>query len=356
MQRLGAAEDGAQRLERGPNDVVQRLLRGQRHPAGLGMEPQRLRARILRVKAVAHDAGPHPARRTELGHLFEEVHVAREKEGDPRSEVVDRQAGRLRRLDIGDGVAQRERDLLRRRRSRLAHVVSRDGDGVPVRQSPRAISEQVGDQAHRRLGGKDVRAAGGVLLEDVVLDGACDLLGRASLLLGDELIQEQQHGRRGVDGHRGRDPVKRDFLEQDLHVLQGVDRDPDLANLAVGHRVVGVVADLGRQVEGHGEPRLALLEQESIAIVGFGGRAEAGVLAHRPGAATIHVLVDATRERERAGQRLVRTLAPVLHRVDRLQREATVVLDLFHVSTNSVSTPPTLFGWTKAIRVPCSAA
>ena len=47
---------------------------------------------------------------------------------------------------------------------------------------------------------------------------------------------------------------------------------PDLADLAAGHRVVGVVAHLGGQVEGHAEPALPLLEQVAEAAVGLGRR------------------------------------------------------------------------------------
>ena len=41
--------------------------------------------------------------------------------------------------------------------------------------------------------------------------------------------------------------------------------DADPADLARGVRVVGVVADLGRQVEGDGEARGAALEQVAVA-------------------------------------------------------------------------------------------
>ena len=57
------------------------------------------------------------------------------------------------------------------------------------------------------------------------------------------------------------------------------------AHLAEGVGVVGVVADLGGQVEGHREPGRALLEQVAVAPVRLGGGAEAGVLPHRPEAA-----------------------------------------------------------------------
>ena len=142
----------------------------------------------------------------------------------------------------------------------------------------------------------DVGAAGDVLLEHVVLDRAGERRVDP-LLLPDQLVEEQEHGRRGVDGHRGRDLVEGDALEQPAHVGQGVDGHPDLADLAGGHRVVGVVAHLGRQVEGDAEAGLAVLQQVAEAGVGLGGRPEAGVLAHRPGPAAVHGRVDAAGER-----------------------------------------------------------
>ena len=213
-----------------------------------------------------------------------------------------------------------------------------------------AIGEQVGDQAHRGPGRKDVGAARRVLLEDVVLDGARDLFRRASLLLRHELIEQQQHRRGGIDRHRRRDPVQGYAVKQDLHVLERVDRDTDLADLAVGHGVVRVIADLGGQVEGDREPGLALVEQVAVALVGFRRCAEACVLAHGPQAAAIHVFVDAPRVWECARRRFL--AAPILRRVNRLQRDAAVVSEgglppvatVGHVSTNSVSTPPTLLG------------
>src|SRR5450759_2625107 len=285
-----------------------------------------------------------------------------------RPELVHRKACRLRRLDVCDRVAERERDLLGRGRAGLPNVIPGDRDRVPVRQRPAAVSEEIGDESHRRLRRKDVRPPCRVLLEDVVLHRARDLFRRAALLLGHELVQQQQHRGGGVDGHRGRHLFERDVLEQDLHVLERVDRDADLADLAIRHRVVRVVADLRRQVEGYGESGLALLEQEPVPLVRFRRRAEPGVLAHRPQAAAVHVLVNATRERELARKRILG--APVLDRVHRPDRQATVVFGIGHfrgpreltanplsswgsVSTNSVSTPPMLLGWTNAMRLPC---
>ena len=65
-------------------------------------------------------------------------------------------------------------------------------------------------------------------------------------------------------------------------------------------RVVGVVAELRRQVERDREPGLAAVEQVAEALVRLLGRAEARVLADRPRPPAVHVRVRAARERELA--------------------------------------------------------
>src|SRR2546421_599413 len=71
------------------------------------------------------------------------------------------------------------------------------------------------------------------------------------------------------------------------------------------------------------EPRLALLEQEAVALVRLGGRAEAGVLSHGPAPRPVHLAVDPARERKRTGLAEVvpPPLAPhVVRTVDGLAR------------------------------------
>ena len=92
--------------------------------------------------------------------------------------------------------------------------------------------------------------------------------------------------------------VERDPLEADPHVLDRVDRDARSPDLAVAERVVGVAAELGRQVEGHREAGRAGLDQVAIASVGVLGAGEAGVLAHGPEPIAIHAVVDAAGERK----------------------------------------------------------
>ena len=139
------------------------------------------------------------------------------------------------------------------------------------------------------LGREDVGPAGEVLLDDVVLRRARELVGDLRrrnarvLLLGRHLIhREQPHGRR-VDRHRGVHLGEGDVLEELAHLAQVRDRYADLADLAATQRAVRVVAGLGGQVERHAEAGLSLGEVRAIERVGRLGGGVAGVGAHHPG-------------------------------------------------------------------------
>ena len=67
----------------------------------------------------------------------------------------------------------------------------------------------------------------------------------------------------------------------------------DIDDFAGGQRVVAVVANLRRQVEGDAQAAHSLTQQIAVAGVGFLGRAEPGVLPHGPEAAAVHRRLDA---------------------------------------------------------------
>ena len=294
--------DRRQRLDRDAHDVVLGLLSRQRRPARLRVKAQRERLRIGRAEPLAHHARPQAARGAELRDLLEEVVVRVEEEREPRAEVVRREP----RLDggraVGDAVRHRERQLLCGRRAGLADVVAGDRDRVPRRDVLRAVREQVGGQPHRRPRREDVVPTRDVLLEDVVLHRPAQRGPRDTLVLGDELVQEQQERRRCVDRHGRRHVGEWDAGEQDLHVGERVDRDAGPADLALGERIVGVVAELRRQIEGDREPGLAVREQVAVPLVRLLRGCEPRVLADRPRPAAVHVTVGAAGVRVLAGK------------------------------------------------------
>ncbi len=204
MQRLRASQRRRQRLDGGADDVVLRLLGGERAARRLGVEPHlgRLGAR---PDPLPHQPGPEPPRRPELGHLLEEVVVRIPKEGETGSEVIHLEPGVDRRPDVGEAVGQGEGHLLHRGGPRLPDVVPADRDRVPRGQPGGAVGEQVSDQPHRLPRRVDVGAPRHVLLEDVVLHRAPDGGGSHPLLFGHRLVEQQEDGGGGVDRHRGAD-------------------------------------------------------------------------------------------------------------------------------------------------------
>ena len=205
---------------------------------------------------------------------------------------------RASRLDVRDAVRQRECDLLHGGRAGLADVVSAHGNRVPLRQLPLAEREDVGHEPKRRLRRINERAARQILLEDVVLHRARQFRAVDAVTIGDRDVHGEQDDRRRVNRHRRRDAIERDAVEERRHVVERIDGDADAPHFAGGQRVVRVVAHLCGQIERDAQSGHALREEVSIPAIRLCGRAEAGVLAHRPQPAAIHRRLDAPGERE----------------------------------------------------------
>ena len=96
--------------------------------------------------------------------------------------------------------------------------------------------------------------------------------------------------------------VERNAVEQDLHVLDAVDGDAGLADIADDARMVAVIAAMGGKIEGDRDALLPGGEGLAVEGVGFLGGREAGILADGPGPAGIHGGARAAGEGREAGQ------------------------------------------------------
>ena len=150
------------------------------------------------------------------------------------------------------------------------------------------------------------------------------------LLRHGDVEGEQPRGR-GVDRHRGVHLVERDAVEQGVHVALVGDRDADLADLAAGQRVIGVVPGLGGEIEGDGEAGLALGQVSPVELVRAPRVGVPGVGAHHPGPVRLR-RADArscggilrSEAASRAGARCRRSCSPRLH----LRSSMTNLIDL----------------------------
>ena len=147
----------------------------------------------------------------------------------------------------------------------------------------------------------DVGAARDVLLQDVVLDGAREpsraatpcrratATYSASRTIAVALIVID------VDTRSSGMPSNSSAMSSIESIAT-----PTRPTSPAASAMVRVVADLRRQIEGDAQAGDALVQQVAVAAVRLGGRAEAGVLAHRPEPAAVHGRLDAARERELA--------------------------------------------------------
>jgi hypothetical protein len=232
VQALAPAEHAGHRLVRHADDVVQRLLLGERASGGLhvGLHPPR--ALVLRAVAVLHHAGPDATGRAQLADLLEELVVRVEEEREARREEIDIHAALQARLDVLHAVAQREGEFLHRGGAGLADVVAGDRHAVPARHRLTLELDGVDDELDRRLGRIDELVLGVELLEDVVLERAAEFVPVEAALPAHRQVHRPDDRGRAVDGLADGDLVERDVGVEPVHVLDGVDGDAALADLA----------------------------------------------------------------------------------------------------------------------------
>ena len=287
VQRLGVSQRSAHSLDAGTADVVERILLGERPTRGLTVRTQRHGLRVLRVELL-HDLGPQHTGGAHLRDLHEVVHTHGPEERQTRRELIDAHARVHTGAKVLQTVGQRVSKLDVVGGTGLLHVVAGDGDGVELRHVLGRELEDVGDDLHRVCRRVNVGVTHHELLEDVVLDGARQLVERGTLLLGGDDVerQDRQHGtvHRHGDGHL----VQRNLVEEDLHVEDGVDGDTGFTDITDHARVIGVVAAVRGEVEGHGQALLTSGEVAAVEGVGLLGGGETGILTDGPRAEHIH--------------------------------------------------------------------
>ncbi len=231
---------------------------------------------------------PKKPRGAQLRGLHEEVHADGEEEGQTSREIIDVHPARDRGANVFAPVGQRICQLLHEVRPRLLHVVAGDRDGVEPRHLFRCVFDDVRDDPHRRFRRIDIGVADHEFLEDVVLDRARQHgPGMALFFTRNDEVGEDRDDR-AVHGHAHAHLIKRDAVEQDLHVFDAVDGDARLAHVADDARMIAVIAPVGRQVEGDGHALLPGGKVLAVEGIRFLGGGKTRILPDGPGATGIH--------------------------------------------------------------------
>ncbi len=135
--------------------------------------------------------------------------------------------------------------------------------------------------------------------------------GRDALLFRRDDVERHDRQHRAVHRHRHGHLIERDLVEEDLHVLDRVDRHAGLADIAAHTLVVGVVAAMRREIERHRQALLPGGEIAPVEGVRLLRRREPGVLPDRPRLQRVHRRVRSAQER-----RHPRRVVEMLHAVE----------------------------------------
>jgi len=320
MQGLGAAEDGRHGFNGGPHHVVVRILFGEGPTRGLAVGPQHHGLGLLRVE-LAHDAVPQHPTSAHLGNFQVEIHANGPEEGQAAREGIHVQPRIDPSTHIFQTIRQGESQFQSLGRPGFLDVVTGNGNGVELGHVRRRIFENIGDDAHGRLGRINVGIPHHELFQNVVLNGAGQFfLGNALLFRGHDVPRQNgQHG--PVHGHGDGNFVQGDAIEEDLHVFDGVDGHPGLTHVPQHPGIIRVIAPVGGQVEGHGHPLTASGQGFAIKSVGFFRRGKTGVLADGPRTHRVHGGLGPPQIRRETRQGIgVRQGVRVLLRIQRLYR------------------------------------
>ena len=243
--------------------------------------------RVFNAVALLQDLVPKLCKGAHLADFSDEPQARIDEERDARgygakirSLVGRRLAHRVQHRKRG---RQSIGQFLFRRRARLLQVVGTDIHRIEPGRRFEAPDDHVRDHAQGRPRRVDIGAARQVFLDQVILGRALNPGDIRALFFGQCRIERQHPGRCRIDGHGRVHLLDGNLVEQQSHVAQMADGHPNLAHLAARERMIGIIAGLGRQIEGDGQSRLALFQIGPVELVRGPGGGVTGIGAENPG-------------------------------------------------------------------------
>src|SRR5919107_1909173 len=287
------------------------------------MEAHAHRLGLLGAEHFLHHLGVGPANRPELGDLFEEVGLRDKEEREPGRKLVHVETSACHVLHEGLCISQGKSYFVQRATPGFRDVIAADVDWVIAAHVASTIHDSVAHDTHARADRVDPLLLGRVLLKDIVLNGARELVKVVSTLFCQRHVHREQDPGARIYGHGDAGLFQVYAVKQRLHVVEYIDRHAFAADLPPAHTVVGVIAHQGRHVEVYRQAGLPLAGQVLQTFVGFGPGSETGDLAHGPRTSPVHGRVRAPGERIASGEPdlFPRRVGDVRRRVDALYRQ-----------------------------------
>ena len=126
------------------------------------------------------------------------------------------------------------------------------------------VIENIRDDPHRGFGRINIGVPHHELFQNIVLNGACQLLGLNALLFSGHHIKRQDRQNSAVHGHRHAHLVQGNAIKQGAHIQYAVDGHTRHAHITRHTLMITVIAAVGGKIKGD---RQALLARSQIATV-----------------------------------------------------------------------------------------
>ena len=109
-----------------------------------------------------------------------------------------------------------------------------------------------------------------------------------ALFFGRHDVAGHNRQNRAVHGHGNRHLVQGNLIEKDFHILNRIDGNTGLADIAHYPGMIRVIPPVGCKIKGHRKSGLTGRHDFSVKFIGLFGRGKTGILTDGPGPSRIH--------------------------------------------------------------------
>ena len=109
-----------------------------------------------------------------------------------------------------------------------------------------------------------------------------------ALFFGCQDVAGHDRQNRAVHSHGNRHLIQGNLIEKDFHILNRIDGNTGLADIAHHPGMIRVISPVGREIKGHRKSGLIGRHILSVKFIGLFGRGKTGVLTDGSGPSRIH--------------------------------------------------------------------
>ena len=177
-------------------------------------------------------------------------------------------------------------------------MVTRNRNRVELRHVHRSVSHNILNHTQRLMRRIDEGVTHHELLQNIVLNSTTEKLLLHTLFLSSNNVETHYRKHSSVHGHGDRHLVQRNTVEQDLHILNGIDSDSSHTDISSHTRMIRIISTVSSKIEGNRQTLLTGSKILTVEGIGSLSSRETSILTNGPGLLRVHGSIRTTSERE----------------------------------------------------------